>query len=92
VRAGTDVLTGRQVAIKVIRKRDMKPIEVYQQRREIDVLKACQHDNLIQLVDLFESASYYYIVLEHMRGKDLFDYLKNRNFKLPEERVRDIMR
>lgn len=47
---------------------------------------------MIELVDLFESASYYYIVLEHMGGKDLFDYLKNRGFKLQEDRVRDIMR
>lgn len=41
VRMGTSVRSGRQVAIKVVRKRDMKPIEVYQQRREIDVLKVC---------------------------------------------------
>lgn len=26
-----------------------------------------------------------------MKGRDLFDYLKNRNFKLPEERVREII-
>ena len=31
----------QKVAIKAIRKRDMKPIEIYQQRREIEVLKMC---------------------------------------------------
>ena len=58
----------------------MKPIEVYQQRKEIEALKICQHLKLIQLVDLFETVGHYYIVLEHIKGRDLFDYLKNRNF------------
>lgn len=30
---------GKKVAVKTIHKKDMKPIEIYQQRREIDVLK-----------------------------------------------------
>jgi serine/threonine protein kinase len=29
VRRGTHMLTGQRVAVKVIRKRDMKPIEIY---------------------------------------------------------------
>jgi uncharacterized membrane protein YgcG len=33
--------TGKQVAIKTVRKTNMKPIEVFQQRREIEVLKMC---------------------------------------------------
>lgn len=30
VRRGTHLLTGNRIAVKVIRKRDMKPIEIYQ--------------------------------------------------------------
>jgi hypothetical protein len=33
----------------------------------------------------------YYIVLEYMDGKDMFDYLKYRNFRLSEERAKDLM-
>lgn len=40
---------GGQVAIKTITKTNMKPIEVFQQRREIEVLKMCQHSNIIKL-------------------------------------------
>ena len=58
----------------------MKAIEVYQQRREIEVLKMSQHPNIIKLIDLFENSDYYYIVLELMTGSDLFDYLKIRKF------------
>jgi len=68
----------------------MKAIEVYQQRREIEVLKMCQHPNIIKLLDLFENSDYYYIVLEYMEGKDLFDYLKARNFSISEDRARHL--
>ena len=82
--------TGQQVAIKTVKKKDMKSIEVYQQRREIEVLKMCQHPNIIKLIDLFENSDYYYIVLEFMQGKDLFDYLKSRDFNISEDRARDL--
>ena len=68
----------------------MKPIEIYQQRREIDVLKMSQHPNIVGLIDLFENSDYYYIVLEYMMGKDLFDYIQARQFKLTENRVKEI--
>ena len=58
----------------------MKPIEVFQQRREIEVLKMCQHPNIINLIDIFENSDYYFIVLDYMAGKDLFDYIQKRGF------------
>jgi calcium-dependent protein kinase len=69
----------------------MKPIEVYQQRKEIDVLKMCQHPNIVKLVDLFENIDHYYIVLEYMDGKDMFDYLKYRQFKIIEDRAKELI-
>lgn len=50
----------------------------------------CQHPNIIKLLDLFENSDYYYIVIEYMEGKDLFDYLKERNFSISEERARHL--
>ena len=75
VKLATHKKTGKKVAIKTVHKKDMKPIEIYQQRREIDVLKMSQHPNIVGLIDLFENSDYYYIVLEYMQGKDLFDYI-----------------
>ena len=71
-------------------KKNMKPIEVYQQRREIDVLKMSQHPNIVGLIDLFENTDYYYIVLEYMKGKDLFDYIEYREFNIKEPRVKQL--
>ena len=75
VKLATHKKTGKKVAIKTVHKKDMKPIEIYQQRREIDVLKMCQHPNIVGLIDLFENSDFYYLVLEYMQGKDLFDYI-----------------
>jgi serine/threonine protein kinase len=75
VKLATHKKTSKQVAIKTVKKAHMKPIEVFQQRREIEVLKMCQHKNIIKLVDIFENSEYYYIVLDYMSGKDLFDYI-----------------
>ena len=75
VKLGTHLKTGKQVAVKTVKKTNMKPIEVFQSRKEIEVLKMCQHPNIIKLVDLFENADYFYIVLDYMAGKDLFDYI-----------------
>ena len=51
----------------------------------------CQHPNIINLVDVFESGDYYYIVLEYMAGCDLFDYISARKFNLGEERVKELV-
>ncbi len=79
------------MAIKVVKKKNMKQIEMIQQRREIEVLKMCQHPNIIKLLDIFENSDNYFIVIEYMEGKDLFDYIQKRNFLLPETRVKHLV-
>lgn len=68
----------------------MSPLEMFQQRREIEVLKMCQHSNIIQQLNVFEDSENYHIVMEFMKGADLFDYLQARDFDLGEDRVREI--
>ena len=69
----------------------MMSVDMYQLRKEIDVMKMCQHPNIIKLIDLFENYESYYIVLELMEGNDLFDYLKQRKFKINEERAKELI-
>lgn len=90
VKLATHKKTKFKMAIKTVKKKNMKAIEVFQQRREIEVLKMCQHPNIITLIDIFENSEYYYIVLDYMAGSDLFDYIKERDFNLKESRVKQI--
>lgn len=82
--------TSKKVAVKVIKKKDMSIGEVELQKREIEVLKLCQHPNIIRLLDVFENMEYIYIVLEYMAGGDLFNYLEKREFKITEDKARQI--
>lgn len=66
----------------------MQDIEL--QKREIEILKICQHPNVIKLLDVFENHEYIYIVMEYMKGGDLFNYLESRDFTIEQDRARDI--
>ena len=60
-------------------------------RTEIEILKICQHPNIIRLYDIFENIDYLYIIMEYCPGGDLFSYLEKRKFKISEERASIIM-
>jgi serine/threonine protein kinase len=53
-------------------------------------MKMSKHPNVVRLMDFFEDADCFYLVLELMSGGDLFDYLKLRQFRLSEERAKEI--
>ena len=55
------IKTQGKVAIKVIKKKHMSLKELELQKREIEVLKICQHPNVIRLIDVFENPDYIYI-------------------------------
>jgi len=78
------------VAIKTIKKKDMSHTEIELQRKEIDVLKMCQHPNIVKMIDVFENPDYFFIVLEYFEGGDLFDYLQGRDFSITEKRAQEL--
>ena len=50
----------------------------------------CQHPNIIRLLDLFENEDFIYIIMENLSGGDLFTYLEQRNFEIPEKRAKEL--
>ncbi|CDW83301.1 myosin light chain kinase [Stylonychia lemnae] len=90
VRLAVHKKTGTKVAVKVIQKKGMQMHELELQKREIEVLKICQHPNIIRLLDVYENSENIYIVIEYMEGGDLFTYLEKREFKITEDRARSI--
>lgn len=53
--------TQRDAAIKIISKKCMSKIEYEQVHTEIEILKVCQHPNIIKLYDVLENNDYIYI-------------------------------
>lgn len=82
--------TGKAVAVKVMSKKEMSVQDVELQRREIEILKMCQHPHIIRLLDIFENQDYIYIVMEQLNGGDLFTYLERRQFTVSEQRAKEL--
>jgi serine/threonine protein kinase len=47
---------------------------------EITLLKALRHPNIIHLEDVFHSSTRIHMVMEYMRGGELFDYIVKRGY------------
>jgi BR serine/threonine kinase len=43
--------------------------------REIAVMKLLDHQHVLRLYDVYETSKYLFLVLEHVEGGELFDYL-----------------
>lgn len=90
VKLGIHKKTGKKVAIKVMKKKQMTLQDIELQKREIEILKICQHPNIIRLLDVFENQDYIYIVMEYLKGGDLFNYLEKRDFTISESKAREL--
>ena len=91
VRLAIHKKTGKEVAVKTVKKDGINTDEFELIRREIEILKLCQHPNIIRLLDIFENIKFIYIVQEYMEGGDLLSYLERSYFTISEDRVRNII-
>ncbi|KAK9965108.1 hypothetical protein ABG768_004217, partial [Culter alburnus] len=53
--------------------------------REIAILKLIEHPHVLKLHDVYENNKYLYLVLEHVSGGELFDYLVKKGRLTPKE-------
>jgi serine/threonine protein kinase len=81
---------GKKVALKEVKKKNMRPKDIYQQKREIEIIKLCNHKYIIKMIDFYENQDTYYIVLEFLEGNNLFQYVKSRDLIVTEERSKFI--
>ncbi|XP_077144017.1 serine/threonine-protein kinase BRSK2 isoform X13 [Ranitomeya variabilis] len=56
-----------------------------QVEREIAILKLIEHPHVLKLHDVYENKKYLYLVLEHVSGGELFDYLVKKGRLTPKE-------
>jgi len=76
VRLATHKITKEQFAIKTIRKAKVSKYDAL--KREIDILRTCDHANIIQLVDVHEDEKSIHLVQELCNGGELFDRIIER--------------
>ena len=91
VKCGINKETKKQVAIKIMAKKNMDKSDLELAKVEIDILKISQHPYIIKLYDIFENESSIYIIMEYCSGGDLLSYFEHYNYELKETRVCQII-
>lgn len=91
VKLGIHKQSQRKVAIKIIHTKGMSEQDQECVKREIDILKISKQPNIIKLYDVVETPETTYIIMEYCNGGDLFSYIAKRGFRLPEQRVAEII-
>ncbi|KAA8499616.1 putative myosin light chain kinase [Porphyridium purpureum] len=91
VRLAKDLQTGQEVAVKIMPRSSLKSDLNVLQRREIAVMRAIDHENIVKLIDVFEGPKRIYFVLEYVRGGMLYDYILRRS-EIYEHEVRRIFK
>ena len=71
--------SGTMVAVKKMDLRRMRMLmrkdSVVKVRKEMEIHAQLKHPNIVRLYSWFEEADFYYLIMEPVRGGDLFDFL-----------------
>ncbi|KAI2666267.1 Serine/threonine-protein kinase BRSK2 [Labeo rohita] len=85
VKLGVHCITGQKVAIKIVNREKLSESVLMKVEREIAILKLIEHPHVLKLYDVYENNKYLYLVLEHVSGGELFDYLVKKGRLTPKE-------
>ncbi|XP_024114573.1 MAP/microtubule affinity-regulating kinase 3a isoform X6 [Oryzias melastigma] len=75
VKLARHILTGREVAIKIIDKTQLNPNSLQKLFREVRIMKILNHPNIVKLFEVIETDRTLYLVMEYASGGEVFDYL-----------------
>ncbi|XP_057331598.1 serine/threonine-protein kinase BRSK2 isoform X3 [Microplitis mediator] len=85
VKLGVHCVLGKKVAIKIINREKLSESVLMKVEREIAIMKLIDHPHVLGLSDVYENKKYLYLVLEHVSGGELFDYLVKKARLTPKE-------
>ncbi|XP_015121861.1 serine/threonine-protein kinase BRSK2 [Diachasma alloeum] len=85
VKLGVHCVLGKKVAIKIINREKLSESVLMKVEREIAIMKLIDHPHVLGLTDVYENKKYLYLVLEHVSGGELFDYLVKKARLTPKE-------
>ncbi|XP_054057281.1 MAP/microtubule affinity-regulating kinase 3 isoform X8 [Rissa tridactyla] len=75
VKLARHILTGREVAVKIIDKAQLNPTSLQKLFREVRIMKILNHPNIVKLFEVIEKEKTLYLVMEYASGGEVFDYL-----------------
>ncbi|XP_041445096.1 microtubule affinity regulating kinase 2 L homeolog isoform X6 [Xenopus laevis] len=75
VKLARHVLTGKEVAVKIIDKTQLNSSSLQKLFREVRIMKVLNHPNIVKLFEVIETEKTLYLIMEYASGGEVFDYL-----------------
>ncbi|XP_056586226.1 serine/threonine-protein kinase MARK2 isoform X10 [Triplophysa dalaica] len=75
VKLAKHILTGKEVAVKIIDKTQLNSSSLQKLYREMRIMKLLNHPNIVKLFEVIETEKTLYLVMEYASGGEVFDYL-----------------
>ena len=85
--------SNNQRAVKVLDKVKVKKYDDPNNLlAEIEILKKIDHPNIMKIYEFYQDSKNYYIIMELIHGKELFDYIVEEENKFTELQIASIMK
>jgi calcium/calmodulin-dependent protein kinase I len=78
-------------AAKIAKKKGLDEEDLFALKDEIAVMSELKHDNILQLHEVYEDKTGFYVVMEKMNGGELFDRIVQKKY-YNEKEARDIIK
>eukprot|EP00747_Dinoflagellata_sp_TGD_P143166 gnl/TRDRNA2_/TRDRNA2_176350_c0_seq14.p1 gnl/TRDRNA2_/TRDRNA2_176350_c0~~gnl/TRDRNA2_/TRDRNA2_176350_c0_seq14.p1 ORF type:complete len:475 (+),score=29.79 gnl/TRDRNA2_/TRDRNA2_176350_c0_seq14:81-1505(+) len=95
VRPAIHLSTQKPCAVKLVNKSTAgkRYISSAPRRQEwqLRMSQANRTDNVVRYLDLLESREYFFVVMERLRGMDLFDFVIKKPYRVTEAFCKDVM-
>lgn len=91
VKLGIHCHSSEKVAVKIINREKLSKSVLLKVEREIAIMKLINHPHVLGLYDVYENNTHLYLILEHVSGGELFDYLVKKG-RLSEREAKRFFR
>ncbi|KAL6009902.1 SNF1-related protein kinase catalytic subunit alpha kin10 [Asimina triloba] len=80
---------GQEVAIKIIERQNLNGVDLERVLQEIKILRLLEHPHIVRLYNAVETQTKFYILMEYVKGGELYDYVSD-NVRIEEAEARRI--
>ena len=93
IRLCTNNSSGKKFAVKIVNKAQLPPEVVKGKlvKKQVDMLSTLNHPSILKIYDFYEDPSNYFILMDYVKGGDLFEKIKHTQY-FSEEMAARIMK